>query len=254
MYKNILLLITILLLQTLESEAQLRTSFEKNTYLSGNASMPYRFLKPEQIEDSLTYPLILFLHSEKQAGDDNEKQLNHFIMEFAKNKKRSHYPAFIIAPQLPMGKSWTTAVSGTQQKNFAPIPNKELRSSMDLIRSIAEKYPVDTNRIYIIGISEGGMATWELAMHYGSQISAIVSICATCNSQQIKTLEFSTPVWAFIGANDQRFSASEATALFSDLQAKNLPVKLSVLENQNLNCWNETLNLDLFNWLFAQSK
>jgi len=254
MVKNILLLFTLILLQNTQSQAQLRTSFEKNLFSNGRESMPYRFLKPEQIADSLSYPLILFLHSEKQAGDDNEKQLNHFIMEFAKNKKRNHYPAFIVAPQLPVAKSWTSAMSSPAQNSFAPVPNKELRQCMDLVKSIIEKYPVDTNRIYIIGISEGGMAAWELATHYSAQISAIVSICASCNAQQIKPSEFATPVWAFIDANDQRFSASEATTLFGLLKDKNLTVKLSILDNQEMNCWNETLNADLLNWLFAQSK
>lgn len=255
MKKYIAVLIMFTVLFGFAGKAQLRSSFEKKSFISANESMPYRFLKPEQINDSIHYPLILFLHSENQAGNDNEKQLNHFIMEFAKNKKRANFPAFIVAPQLPAAKSWTTAKSGNQMGKFAPAPNKELRFSMDLVKEIVNNFPVDTNRIYVIGISEGALAAWELAVHYPTEIAAVLSICGSCTAEQIPTNQFSTPVWAFIDETDNKFSVNEAKDLFNQLQLTNSNARLSIFQEKQLNCWNETLKVnELFNWLFEQAK
>src|SRR5207302_10033964 len=46
------------------------------------------------------YPLVLFLHSETERGDDNRRQLKT-ISEWTRDEIQGKHPCFIVAPQCP---------------------------------------------------------------------------------------------------------------------------------------------------------
>ena len=41
--------------------------------------LPYRLLKPKEIEAGKKYPLVIFLHGAGERGKDNEAQLKHGV-------------------------------------------------------------------------------------------------------------------------------------------------------------------------------
>lgn len=253
--KKFTLFLLLLISITSISLGQLRTNFEKNTFKSGNYKLPYRFLKPKNISDSIKYPLILFLHSETQAGNDNEKQLNHFIIELSKNKKRVKYPSFIIAPQIPRGKSWTSAKTNGDSLSFSTILTKELRVSLEIVDKTIKSFPIDTNRIYIVGISDGAVAAFELLCKQPEKAAAILSICGTGQVEEINEQASLVPFWAFIGKEDLKYSSEKMAKIISYMNENKGKAKLTVFDKTNHICWDETLkNPEIFNWLFQQSK
>src|SRR3989442_393779 len=46
-----------------------------------------------------------------------------------------------------------------------------------LLDEIIGKYRVDTNRVYLTGLSMGGYGTWSLALSYPEKFAAIAPIC-----------------------------------------------------------------------------
>lgn len=70
----------------------------------------------------------------------------------------------------------------------APEPqiSKQEESIVDLINEMIAEYPIDTNRIYIVGISMGGIATYGLVCRYPDLFAAAVPICGEVNPDRLK--------------------------------------------------------------------
>jgi predicted peptidase len=71
-----------------------------------------------------------------------------------------------------------------------------------IINEVSKNYNIDTNRIYLTGLSRGGFGTWGLASRMPEVFSAIAPICG--GSYGIKDYEALTtlPVWASHNSND----------------------------------------------------
>ena len=61
------------LLVSFSARAADYSAFETHVFKSRQGSVPYRLLKPNQIEAGKKYPLVLVLHGFGERGTDNEK-------------------------------------------------------------------------------------------------------------------------------------------------------------------------------------
>jgi len=122
----------------------------------------YRLLYPDS--DTLRkYPLVIFLHGSGERGHDNEAQLKWGAQNFANDRAMIMHPAIMIAPQCPANMQWSSFTAGNgMQLILNPTPSKPMELLMELIRQSIKNLPVDTNRIYITGLSMGGYGTYEV--------------------------------------------------------------------------------------------
>ena len=74
---------------------------------------------------------------------------------------------------------------------------------------VEKEYRVDTNRVYLTGMSMGGAGTWSLGLTQAKRFAAIAPICGNVKPDFLKKLTpeqteaiKSLPVWAFHGAKD----------------------------------------------------
>lgn len=76
---------------------------------------------------------------------------------------------------------------------------------VDLIDAYVEgEIPVDEARIYLTGISQGGIGTWNLAAQYPSKFAAIAPVAGGLRRPMKRGASVlrQTPIWAFHAAND----------------------------------------------------
>ncbi|WP_224366433.1 discoidin domain-containing protein [Hyalangium versicolor] len=83
-----------------------------------------------------------------------------------------------------------------------------------LIEAVKGDYLVDTDRIYLTGLSGGGNFTWEFSVAHTPNIAALVPIAATNTPSNLTNLcnLANVPIWAFNGALDSSAPPSSATA------------------------------------------
>ena len=60
----------------LSIQAQDRSLFEKQLFISGEDTLPCRILTPLNFDVNKKYPLLIFLHGAGERGNDNEAHLN----------------------------------------------------------------------------------------------------------------------------------------------------------------------------------
>ncbi|MCL6524176.1 MAG: putative Ig domain-containing protein [Thermoflavifilum sp.] len=107
------------------------------------------------------YPLIVFFHGTGESGTDLSKIYNssgaggpaYFIAHnqwpsyFINPRDGQPYKFIVVSPQ---ASSWST--------DYKAVPF--------ILAYLVKQYRIDTNRIYLTGLSAGGWTTWSYAAHY----------------------------------------------------------------------------------------
>lgn len=186
------------------STTQAQTSrFSSEKYLNGKGdTLNYRLLFPDA-NPLLKYPLVIFLHGSGERGNDNEKQLKWGVQNFATDKMMITHPAIVLAPQCPANQGWSNLdrQKGSRVMKLNPQPSKPMELLIDLIHQVIKKYPVDTTRIYITGLSMGGYGTYDALERNPHLFAAAVPVCGAGDTSKAATIAH-VPIWIFHGADD----------------------------------------------------
>ena len=124
-------------------------------------------------------PLIVWLHGGGEGASlpdgyyDNETQLraNRGALGFATPQaQRIFSGAYVVAPQ-------STSYWIEDGPRFAPLIR-------EIIREVARRHPVDRDRIYVAGASNGGYMSLEMTATYRDLFAASVPICGVVEARE----------------------------------------------------------------------
>jgi len=239
-----------------------RAYFEKSSFNSEKDSLPYRFLLPEKASVNNKIPLLLFLHGSGERGNDNEKQLVHGSKFFAKAVTNKQHPAMIVFPQCAEGDYWANIDrqiqdDGSISFNFKAggAPTKSMQLLIGLIDSLTQLDYIDKSRIYVGGLSMGGMGTFELLWRRPELFAAAFPICGGGNPEIVKSYNTKTAFWIFHGEADQVVVPAFSINMFKSMQQAGIPVKLSLYREYGHNVWEAVFqDQEFLEWLFSKRK
>lgn len=230
--------------------------YQKCVYVdSNNTQLPYRMLKPENIKDGDKYPLVVFLHGSGERGDDNEKQLTYGASVFSNPANADKFPAFVIFPQCKE-KAWTDKISPEMfmPGSSTPPESKSEEAVMELIANVIENNPIDQNRIYIVGISMGGIAAYDLVCRYPSVFTAAIPICGAVNPDRLSDAK-DVKFLIFHGEDDDEVPSFCSREAYKALSAAGADVDYIEFAGIGHECWSSAFNYPtLLSWLFSKSK
>jgi predicted peptidase len=205
-----------------------------------------------QQNDSPKWPLILFLHGAGERGENIELVKKHGVPKIVENQEE--FPFITVSPQCPADSYWSS----------------ELESLSALLDEIVEKYPIDPARIYLTGLSMGGIGAWHLAIANPKRFAAIAPVCGALSipearreelqitnntdqlSEGLKRLK-DLPVWAFHGEQDDIVPMEEALIVIQTLNKHGGSAKFTVYKGVGHDSWTETYeNEQLFKWFQNQ--
>lgn len=248
----------------MSAKAQDLSLFKKEIYTKGKDSLPYRILYPSKYDINKKYPVILFLHGAGERGSDNEKQLLHGARLFLDSANRVKFPAFVIFPQCPESSFWAKMKRELDSQadslgNFKFIsntsPNKPLELVTDLIDSFARTPQVDTTKIYIGGLSMGGMGTFEMLWRKLGFFAAAIPICGGGDRGKVSVYARNFPIWVFHGDSDNVVPVSNSRLMVNALKQSGAAVKYTEYPGVGHDSWtNAFAEPGLLNWLFEQEK
>ncbi len=218
--------------------------------------LSYRMLKPEKINPEEKYPLVVFLHGAGERGSDNESQLFHGGSVFSNPVNMTKYPAFVIFPQCPAGERWAEYNKQNSFNDNAETPDesKNEKAIICLIEKLVADYPIDTDRLYITGLSMGGMGTFDLVCRHPDLFAAAIPICGAVNPTRLpaaKNVRFRI----FHGANDDSVPTIWSRKAYKALKDAGAEVEYIEFDGTPQASWNPAFNLtDFLPWLFSQKK
>lgn len=256
------LLILSLLCVTVAGRAQDFSLFEKKEFTGSDGEvLPYRILFPDNYDKTKKYPLVLFLHGGGERGTDNEKQLTHGAKAFLDPENRSKFPCIVIAPQCPEDSYWASVkferTKYPLELDFDydfPI-TKGLRLAMELTTSIVKTESIDSKRVYITGLSMGGMGSLEAVYRFPKTFAAIAAVCGGADVEAYTKKQAKIPFWLFHGDVDGVIAVDNSRKLYEKLQQVGAEVKYTEYPGVNHNSWeNAYADPELLPWLFSKSR
>jgi predicted peptidase len=189
--------------------------------------------------DSKRWPLILFLHGIGECGTDVWRTAIHGPLNYV--KKHPDFPFIFISPQCPVGDKWSN------------------EAVLRVLNDVDSRYAVDTNRIYLTGLSQGGFGVWNLATTYPQRFAAVAPISGggdvlgfivdQWNKERTEPMRH-LPFWVFHGGEDPVVPVSEDIRMVAALKKfGDTDVKLTIYPEGKHDAWTETYdNPELYRW------
>ncbi len=226
------------------TKATLPVAEDKAEQLEFTVSMPYRSFAVNAALPG-DYSLIVFLHGAGERGNDNQAQMIHGVKNILAYAEKNQKKCIVLAPQCPTACMWS--VWGGELTVFG-------EAVKILIDQYCQKYNIDSNRIYLTGLSMGGYGTWSLAKTYPEIFAAAIPICGGGDpvwAEQLKNL----PLLVYHGALDEVVSVENSRKMVEALQSVNGNVKYIEYPEENHGSWIPAYADDTtFDWLFSQVK
>ena len=250
-------LLTLLAIATSLTLHAQKISYEHKSFTSQDGTeLKYRLLTPPDNAHGKKFPLVVFLHGAGERGSDNEKQLIHGSQMFLNPTNREKFPAYVIFPQCPEDKYWafskrpSSFYEMTAEETATPI----LLAIKELIDSYLTNPTVDESRVYVMGLSMGGMATFDLASRYPETFAAAIPICGAADT---KLLAGAKGVkWRlYHGDADPVVPVEASRAAYRALKEAGIKVDYIEFPGCGHASWTPAFNQpDFMEWLFKQKK
>lgn len=261
--KQRIFLLIVLVSATLLTSAQDLSLFKKEWLFQSGDTLPYRILLPKNFDATKKYPLIMFLHGRGESGSDNEKQLVHGAKLFLADSNRNNFPAIVVFPQCPVNSYWSNVqmvAEGSKgaARSFYFTKDGEATQAMKMVMALMgnlyARYKIQDNQVYIMGLSMGGMGTFELVRRMPNTFAAAVPICGGANTATAGSLT-KTNWWVFHGGKDDVVLPKYSEDMVKSMKKYRVPVKFTLYPQANHNSWDPAFTEpDLLKWLFKQKK
>lgn len=217
--------------------------------------LPYRFLRPLPKYQQQRLPLVIALHGAGERGNDNTQQVGNGLRLFASAGAMEKYPCYVIVPQCPKGKRWVEVNWSLPAHRMPDTPSTPLRLTLSLVDEIIRNYPIDTQRIYVTGLSMGGYGTWDLISRQPGRFAAAVPVCGGGDESKAALL-IHTPVWAFHGARDRLVPVARSRNMIAAIRAAGGQPLYTEYPSVGHNAWDSAYSHtpNLLPWLFSQTR
>lgn len=143
-------------------------------------SLQYLIREPKTIQEK--NPLLLLLHGYGSNKED--------LFSFASELPEEYYVISVQAPHDLMYGSyaWYAINFDADDTKFSDINQaKQSRDLIvDFIDELIAKYPIDKEKITLIGFSQGAILSYAIALSYPEKISKIVAMSGYLNTEMAK--------------------------------------------------------------------
>ncbi|MBF7091440.1 prolyl oligopeptidase family serine peptidase [Flavobacterium sp. ALJ2] len=225
-------LAVVALLFSFISFAQTTVNGKIKTEIIQKHELGYALHIPADIKEKK--PLLIFLHGSGEKGNDIEKVKIHGPFKYLKEHKLD---AYVLAPQCPENEEWDAEVL------------------YRLILKIQKENNIDSNRIYVTGLSLGGWGTWNLAFAHPDMFAAIVPISGFVDLIQLEqTCKIAKiPTRIFHGLVDDVVNIDYAITIYKELKKCNSNAELTIFDDAGHDSWSRVYdNQEIYDWMFKQ--
>jgi predicted peptidase len=187
--------------------------------------------------------VILFLHGAGERGNDLQMVRKHGIPKIV--EQCSGFPFITLSPQCPENTWWVA---------------ESIIAGLDaLLNDAAAHLAIDPDRIYLTGLSMGGMGSWQLAALFPDRFAALAPICGPCPwgfgfPERAAALRH-LPTWVFHGAKDPIVPLSDSGSIVKVLQVAGGHVRFTIYPEADHDSWSETYhNPELYEWMLQHTR
>ncbi|MEM7231536.1 MAG: alpha/beta fold hydrolase [Planctomycetota bacterium] len=181
-----------------------------------------------EVKDGEKLPLLVFLHGAGERGNDLDRLKRHGPPKLIEGGKK--FPFIVASPQCSSRSWWKPEAVNA------------------LVDKLIKEQPVDTDRIYLTGLSMGGFGSFATAAKYPNRFAAVAPICGGGDPRTAGKLK-DIPFWVFHGDADRVVRISQSQGMVDAIREHDGNVKFTVYEGVNHDSWTQTYdNPKLYEW------
>jgi predicted peptidase len=160
----------------------------------------------------------------------------HGVPKLVEQYPDLHFPFIVVSPQCSLDATWSSRVLGR------------------VLDEVVREYHVDRDRIYVTGLSMGGLGTWALAIAHPRRFAAIAPICGGGDPSHICVIKH-LPVWTFHGAKDTGVPIEYTEVMVQALHECGGNVRFTIYPDAEHDSWTETYNNpELYRWFLEHRR
>lgn len=204
----------------------------------------YRLFVPRDMKPGDRYPLLVWLHGYGESGSDNQWNLKFLPLIVDTAYPMEKYRFFILVVQCPWSDpQWF--------HGFTPQPDDMLTVAHEILQKTMRKQPIDPDRVYLAGVSQGATGCWEMALRYPELFAAVVPMGSDGGDASRADL-LHMPIWAY----HCRYDKPEGVQwIVSAIQSVNGNAYLTMLPWHEHGGWPGAFQEDDFvGWMMAQRR
>ena len=208
----------------------------------------FRMFLPKEANSKKKYPLVLWFHGFGESVSDNQCQLAHMQTSIDVLAGPNRPDFYLAAVQCPVETcSWHRPDPRT------PHGETPLEMLDKIIQALVEEYPIDENRISLLGICSGGNAAFELIQKFPKRFSAIAVCSAEPPSGPSQTYRHQ-PIWLFNSREDTVLWNNNLN--FTDGVNRSWgDVVVTLIDSDDHNTWRSAQRDDhVIEWLLCQRR
>lgn len=172
---------------------------QKTESFRGKVNNGYNFwiYTPKGYSPDSIRPLFIFLHGRSLCGRDLNRVKRYGTLHTI--DKGLDVDGIVLAPHNPGG-AWN--------------PQK----IMNTLKWVEQNFSVDTNRVYVLGISLGSYGALDFTGTFPDKVAATVSLCGGSTLTDFTGLA-QVPIWFFHGTNDKAVPISASQKVIDGIKA-----------------------------------
>lgn len=184
------------------------------------------------------FPLMIFLHGRGESRGGIEAVAKWGPPQMV--ARGEELPFIILSPQCPAGDFWSS--------------EKQVEVVTELIDEIISSHAVDSQKIYLTGLSMGGFGSWTLAAKFPEKFAAVVPICGAGDPKTADRLKH-LPIWVFHGDQDTIIPIKHSAEMVDAIRtAGGTKILYTVLEHVGHNSWSAAYATpELYSWMLAHT-
>lgn len=195
------------------------------------------------------WPVIVFLHGSGERGN-NLGELERVKVHGPPMmvEKDPNFGFIVVSPQCKANSWWDWSLD-------------ELNAMLDKV--LADVKNADPDRVYLTGLSMGGLGSFTWVMEYPERFAAVAPICGGgvyqtsegLSSEKMQQLQ-NLPFWIFHGEDDHDVSVEQSKQMAAGLKAYGVKdVKLTTYPGVDHNSWTRTYaNPELYKWFLQHRR
>lgn len=185
------------------------------------------------------YPLLICLHGRRnkaKPGDVFRPQA--IATPWTKPRAQKANPCFVVQPYYPPKGGWEK------------IPEQLDATITHLVNNL----PIDPQRIYLLGFSNGGQGTFQTLARQPQTYAAAITISGPVPAKSLLG-KIKAPIRSWVGENDNDLNKRKrCISLAKALKADGVDIELTVVPGAGHSCHGvATGDPQVHKWLFAQT-
>lgn len=238
-------------------------SFSKKEFIAAKGdTLRYQVLLPEGYAQGKKYPLVIFLHGSGERAMDNNLQMKHGSAMFTNPVNLEKYPSIVLFPQCPTNGNWIKTFPSRNDRgemDWTSHANDSISSPLQAVKELIDRYianeKADPRRVYIVGLSMGGMGTFDLVARYPNLFAAAIPICGGIYPPRLKDAAKTVAFRIYHGDADQVVSNKASREAYIALKQYGAKVEYVEFPGVEHNSWTPAFNQpDFLQWLYKQKR